>query len=111
MAGSSSGCSSSSSKTINVTGTSTGVNNISYDNNIAIWSNNNIVYVDFAQVSQTQATVTIYNIIGQQMSQDIISNNGLFTKEIDNIEAGYLVVNVKNGDSVITRKVFIANSK
>jgi len=105
------GCSSASTRTIHVSGTSTGINNISYNNNIAIWSNDNKVYVDFAQVSQVQATVTIYNIIGQEIFQDKVSNNGLFTKEIDNIEAGYLVVNVKNGDSITTRKVFIANSK
>ena len=112
MASSATGCSSSSTKSITVTSRSTtGINNISYDNNIAIWSNDNKVYVDFAQVSQVQATVTIYNILGQQMFQDRISNNGLFAKEIDNIEAGYIVVNVKNGDSAVTRKVFIANSK
>ena len=55
--------------------------------------------------------ITIYNVLGQQISNEKFNTNMLYQKEIGNIEAAYLIVSVKNGDKLITKKVFVNNMK
>ena len=37
--------------------------------------------------------------------------NNVYQKEIDNIDAAYLIIRVKNEDEIITKKLFITNYK
>ena len=95
---------------ITVTG-ATGINNISGSENLNIWSHDNLVYVDFTNLQTVDATVVIYNILGQEISHERVSNNLVYRKEVDNVEAAYLIVMVKEGDKVTTRKVLVTNIK
>ncbi|MDB5281870.1 MAG: hypothetical protein JWO06_945, partial [Bacteroidota bacterium] len=103
-----SGCTSSTSQTITVNAIATGLTNIT-DKGIGIWSNEDKVFVDFRSLQKVDAVISIYNVLGQQLTDEKFNTNALYQKEIKNIEAAYLIVSVKNDDKVITRKVFINN--
>ena len=107
-----SGCSSSISKTITVTdATATGLGNVTSTGNVNIWSHNNTVYVDFTDLQKVDATVTIYNILGQQISSEHYNNTDIYKRAIDNIEAAYMIVRVTSGKETTTKKVLITNAR
>ena len=107
-----SGCSSSISKTITVTdATATGLGNVTGTGNVSIWSHNNTVYVDFTDLQKVDATVTIYNILGQQISSDRVSSKLIYYKIIENIASSYFIIMVRKGNDIISKKVFLDNSK
>jgi PKD repeat protein len=58
------GCTSSVTKTITVT-TSTGLSSLIANRGIGMWSNENVVYVDFSSQPKVDAEIDIYNILGQ----------------------------------------------
>ena len=106
------GCTATQTQTIVVLPASTtALNNITTNAKIGIWSHDNRVYVDFTSLQKVDATVTIYDILGQQISSEKVTNSLLYQKELDQIEAAYFVVMVKNDDKITTQKVFIINYK
>ena len=105
-----SGCSASTAQTVTVTSITTGITAIS-DNGINIWSSENKVYVNFGATKATDVSVAIFNILGQQISNEKFTSAGIYQREVDNIEAGFVMVSVKVDDRFITKKLFIANSQ
>ena len=106
----SSGCVSTTTRVITVTSrTATGIGNISDNGKISIWSNENQVYVDFTSETSVDAQIDIYNVLGQVLSSEKFGKASIYSKEIDNIDAEYLIIRVKNDDVTTTKKVFIAN--
>jgi hypothetical protein len=103
------GCISSVSQTINVSAVS-GIVDLS-NGKINIFGAENRVYVDFTKMKNVDATIDIYNVIGQQLSTERFGKTTVYAKEIKNLDAAYVIVKVKNGDDTITKKVFIANTK
>ncbi len=89
----------------------TGINNLAETKSIAIWSNENIVYVDLSKQPKVEATIEIYNVLGQQLSNEKFGRSSIYTKEFSNLEAAYVIVRVKNNDEIITKKLFVGNSK
>jgi len=69
------------------------------------------VFVDFTSLKNVDATIIIYNILGQEISNEKVTNNAVYQKEIGNISAAYMVVQVRQNDETITKKVFISNDK
>ena len=107
-----SGCTSQVTQTITVTSRSTtGVTNLNGATNINVWSNNSLLYVDFTQVAAVEATIDIYDVLGQKLYSDRYTDNAVYMKQITNIEVGYILVRVKNNNEIITKKVFISNDK
>ena len=107
-----SGCSATQTQTITVTSAdATGISNINNPGNLKIWSHNNLVYVDFTDAQLKDASVTIYDILGQEISNDKVVNNVVYEKQINSIEAAYMIVMVRNNNEITTKKVFIINSK
>ena len=102
------GCTATAAQTITITDAATGIYNVSGNGTPAIWSNNNIVYVDFRDVADMDATVNVYDILGKQLSSER-SGQLLYQKQIDNISAGYFIVAVNNHNKTTTKKVFINN--
>jgi PKD repeat protein len=105
------GCTSSITKTIIITGSATAIQNINGNGEIDMWSYANRVYVDFSQLSNVNATIKIFNILGQEICTDRFANNALYEKQIDNIDAAYIIVSVKNDDKITTKKLFVVNTK
>jgi|GEM_PF-6241500 len=106
----SNGCSASSNKLVTVTAAqSTGINNLADNNGITVWSNSNKVNVDFSKLKNVEATVDIYNILGQTLSSDKVTTQSIYSKEVPNTEAAYVIVKVTNDGKIITRKLFISN--
>jgi PKD repeat protein len=105
-----SGCSSATTKTITVNG-ATGITNVTGTGNLNIWSHDNKVYVDFTQIQNVDATVILYNILGQEISNEKVTSNRVYQREVDNIDAAYLIVMVREGDKITTKKVFLDNGK
>ena len=64
----------------------------------------------FYQWQLNDATVIIYDILGQEISNEKVVNNVVYQKEIDNIEAAYMIVMVRNDQEITTKKVLITNS-
>jgi PKD domain len=104
------GCTSSATKNVTVTTNTTGINSTSIDP-LTIYSHDNMLYVNLTGAQNTESYVAIYDILGQQISNERVNGNVLYQKEIDNVDAAYFIVMVKNSDKTITRKVFITNNK
>jgi len=111
VASNQSGCAATKTETITVTAGATGINNLNGTNGLNIWSHDNRIYVDFTALQAVDATVIIYDILGQQISNEKVTNNLVYQREINNIEAAYMIVMVKEGEKITTKKVFISNNK
>ncbi len=104
-------CQGSTSQSITVTAkATTGINELAKDK-IAIWSNEDRVYVDFSSQKNVEATISIYNLLGQVISTEQFGKSTIYTRTLNNLEAGYVVVSVKNNEGVTTKQVFITNTK
>jgi hypothetical protein len=102
------GCSSTATQTINVTQNTTGLQNITEDN-IQIFSFRNNVFVDFSKMKHVDATIQVYNLIGQELSNEKCTTSSIYKKAFDNLEAAYVLVKVRNGEKITTQKVFITS--
>ncbi|MFN8288541.1 MAG: PKD domain-containing protein [Chitinophagales bacterium] len=104
-------CSSSSNQTVTITAkNATGITPIA-DNGIKIWSNEDRVYVDFSSKKQVEATINIYNVVGQLVSSEKFGKSTIYSRKLNNLDAGYVIVNVKDNDGTVSKQVFISNSK
>ncbi len=105
------GCISTTQQTVTVTAkTATGIKDLT-DGKIAIWSHANMVYVDFSKAKNVEATIDIYNILGQVVSSETFGKTSIYSRQLNNLDAGYVIVSVKNADGTLTKKVFISNNK
>jgi len=104
------GCSSTITQTVTITEhVVSGLNNVVNNTGIRIWSNVNTVFVDFSRSLNVKATVQVYNMLGQLLSEESFSRSAVYTKPINNLEASYVIVRVKNDKEVKVKKVFIGN--
>ncbi|MBP6731141.1 MAG: PKD domain-containing protein, partial [Chitinophagales bacterium] len=104
------GCSTSSSQTVTVSQTATGIGTITNGGPISIWSNGGRVYVDFSKQSKVEAEIQVYNVIGQELVNEKFGRSTIYSKPITNIEVGYVIVKVKNAGGFTTKKVLITNN-
>ena len=77
--------------------------------NSEIYSSENKVLVDFTQMKKVDAEIEIYNIIGQQLVKEKFGKSTIYSRAITNLEAAYVIVRVKQGEEIVTKKVFIGN--
>lgn len=102
------GCTATSTQIITVNAkVETGIKDVT-DDNIKLWSNKNKVYVDFGKTKLDNATVAIYNLIGQELSKEKF-NGTIYIKEVTQLEAGYILVRVENNGNITTKKLLITN--
>jgi hypothetical protein len=103
------GCSNTISQMVTV-GAATGIANVG-EGTLNIYGNGNKVYVDFSKLKGVEATIEIYNVIGQNLSTEKFGKSTIYAREIKNLDAAYVIVKVINNGETITKKVFVANSK
>ncbi len=72
--------------------------------NTGIYSYDNIVYIH--QTEDLNATVFIYNTLGHKIYHETINNQKLTRIQIPN-GTGYYIVQVQNGNRMVTKKVFL----
>ncbi len=102
------GCSSTTAQTVTVTAkTATGIGNLTATNGISIYSAGNDVFVGFGELKHVDATIDIYNILGQKVLEDKWTKTGTYTKRLNNLDAAYIVVRVNNNGVITTKKLFI----
>lgn len=102
------GCSSIVTQTVTVTAkTATGIGNLTTTNGISIYSAGNEVFVGFGELKHVDATIDVYNILGQKLLQDKWTKAGTYTKRLNNLDAAYIVVRVNNDGVITTKKLFI----
>lgn len=99
-------CNAIATQTVTVNKTATGIGNLT-ENGLQIYSYHNRVVVDFGKEAKN-ATVAIFNLLGQELSNEK-TNNKVYTHDLNNLEAGYVIVKVLKGDDVTTKKVLITN--
>jgi PBP1b-binding outer membrane lipoprotein LpoB len=99
------GCQSTASRDV-VVATMTSLSNIT-DSKIRMWSNGKNVFADFTKMKNVEATIEVYNIIGQKLSSDKFNTSGIYTKALNITEAAYVIMNIRNGDEVMTKKLFV----
>ena len=85
----------------------TAITSITDKSGITIWSNDNTVYVDFGKQPKVEAQIEIYNVLGQQLSNEKYGRSSVYHRAFNNLEAAYVIVRVKNNDDITTKKVFI----
>ena len=77
-----------------------------------IFSFDDKVVVDFSKMKNVEATIQIYNLIGQELSSEKHVGSSVYTKELNEIDAAYVLVRVRSSNGqLVTKKVFISNSK
>jgi hypothetical protein len=76
---------------------------------INIWSNANRVYVDFSDMPKVDASIEIYNVLGQLLLLEPYNRSTIYAKAINGLEAAYVIVRVKNEGEVKVKRVFIVN--
>ncbi len=107
-----SGCRSSQIQTITVTGNqATSFANMSKVSDLNIWSNGNKVYVDFTSQQTHNALVTVYNILGQEISSESFAISGLYQREFGSLATGYIIIKAENNQVVNIKKAFINDNK
>ena len=67
------------------------------------------MFIDFSKQLKVEATIEFYNVLGQQLMAEKFGRSTIFIRELSNIEAAYVIVKVKNDDTITTKKVFIMN--
>lgn len=87
------------------------ISDISSDNSmLKIFSYENKVMVDFSQYKSVQATIRIYNVIGQELSNETHNAPTTYVKAVPGAEIAYVIVSVKMSDgSIVSKKVLITN--
>ncbi|MBL0310936.1 MAG: PKD domain-containing protein [Bacteroidetes bacterium] len=107
----STGCKSNTTQTVNITSRgATGISTMLTIKPIHIWSSENMVYVDFTNQKGVQAEIALYNLLGEVISCEKFVNASVYKKQITDLQAAYIIVRVKNEESVTTKKVFIVNN-
>jgi hypothetical protein len=102
------GCAATTTQTITVTQkTATSLNNLTKDK-LKVWSYENKVMVDFTK-QPGDAVVIIYNLLGQEISNEPYTGNGIYSKALNKNEASYVVIRVTQDDKITTKKLFIKN--
>jgi hypothetical protein len=75
---------------------------------INIFSSANNVMVDFSRLQTVDATIQIYDVLGQQLSNEEHHTADLYSKAITSVEAAYVIVLVRMDDGqVTTKKLFL----
>ncbi len=105
-----SGCNSTTSQTIRVINSATAITPVS-ENGITMWSNTDRIFIDFSQLDIVDAQIKVYDVLGQQLVNDEFTSSALYQKEIDNTTAACVIVSVKNGGEITTKKLFLINTK
>lgn len=89
---------------------STSVNNLS-NNAFKMYSSGNIMFVDFSQMQAVDATVEVFNELGQKILYDEVKSASVYSKPLSDDHLGYVMVKVTNGDDVKTGKLLIAAAR
>jgi hypothetical protein len=107
------GCTYNTSQVISVTSsaTTTGMSDEPKENTIGVWSAENKVFVDFRNAEVLNAQIKMYNVLGQELCDEKYTGNNVYVKEINTVPAAYIIVTVKCGEAITTRKVYIHNTK
>jgi len=104
------GCSATQTQKITVTSNpTTGLAEVSTAHDLNIWGNGNKIFVDFTNQATVDATITVYNVLGQELSSERHNASSVYKKEMDNVTASYVIVKVTNANHTKASKVFIAN--
>ncbi|MES2621391.1 MAG: PKD domain-containing protein [Bacteroidota bacterium] len=102
------GCSSTATRPITVTEkTVSGINDASTENGISMWSNGNKVFIDLRMLDNPNATVSIYNILGQQLNHERFIRSDIYATSILNAQTGNVIVLVKNEDEIVAGKLLL----
>jgi len=102
------GCTSSSTQTITINESTTGLQNLP-EGAVNIFSFRNFVAVDFSKLQAVDATIQVYNLIGQEISNEKFNLSTIYRKDILDVEAAYVIVKVRNGNGFMTKKVFVTS--
>jgi hypothetical protein len=86
-----------------------GISTIPTDQTLRIYSYLNNVMVDFSQYKTVDATIRIYDIIGQELSNESYHSPDTYVKVLNDVDAAYIIVSVKMSDGqIISKKLFIS---
>jgi hypothetical protein len=97
---------------ITVTNPNVTSNNDIRDFGVNIFSFENKVVVDFSKQKNVNATVQMYNILGQEIATEKWTSSTIYTREINNSETAYVMVRVTNSDGKwYTKKLLISNTR
>ncbi len=83
----------------------TGLQTADLENNVNIYSSGSDIYVDLGDEIKNQATIIIYNAIGQVIT--IRKTSDTFNKLTPNVHSGIYIVKTIQGEKVSTKQVFV----
>lgn len=84
------------------------INNITIDSYFTIFSFRNEITILKNTVKQLKGEVSIYNISGQQVFKDQLSNEIKSIIKLT-VPTGYYVISIKTNESIMNKKIFITN--
>jgi len=87
--------------------TSTGVTTVTDSKVIPMWSGGNKVNIDLTGLGQAGVLMEVYEMTGQLILEEKIATMGIYTREIDNVNTGYVIVRILDGNAWVNRKLFL----
>lgn len=95
----------SSSVTVENTGGTTGIENIS-ENTISIYPNpsNNFIMVDLTQLSMEANSIEIYDVTGKHMDSYTVESNGIMKLDLSDYTSGMYQVRIDTSDAPIVKR-------
>jgi len=81
------------------------------NNNINVWSYGSGIYVNFAHTEAVNAEIKISDVLGREISIEKFAGGNLYQKQLNAIDASYVIVSVTNNNKTTTAKLFISNGK
>ncbi len=87
------------------TETPNGIGNIN-QKSVSIFGNGDKVFVDLSKANTAGAKVTIYNLLGEVLSNETATAN-MYSRTFNNVETTCLIVVVKTMDGITTQKVIL----
>jgi len=84
-----------------------GVNEIAFDNDINIFPNPCIDFLNISSIENLNAEIIIYNLLGKIIYRNEISNKNNLAINLSNFPSGYysLIINNKKDKTLITKKI------
>src|SRR5690606_33796309 len=104
------GCKSVTTQSVTITSRdATSFGNVGDGKDLKIWSADNLVFIDFSGQKKVEAEIELYNVIGQLIHREKFGRSTVYSREIPNLEAAYIIVRVTNDETTTTKRVFIGN--
>ncbi len=102
------GCSATTQQPVTITAKEATAINETGAADIRLWSSSNTIYIDLSRLKNISATIEIFNLLGQKISSEQCNKATIYSRTLDVLDAGYVLVSIKSPEGIVTKKLLVA---